>query len=97
MVYSSAPPVLVRIRRETQKTIIKRQLQNGKGWQCPQGTDKASGRRPSRQENTKSFSTALVHLFGFKVCFSEWFMLLFARTLRGPQLFQYYFIGFVCV
>lgn len=63
----------------------------------PSGTDKAAGRRWGRQKSAKSFSTALVHLLGFKGFFSQWFMLLFARTLRAPQLFGIYFIPCVCI
>lgn len=63
----------------------------------PSGTHKAGGRRWGIQESTQSFSPALGHLLGFKGCFSQWFVLLLARTLRASQLFDIYFIACVSV
>lgn len=95
--YNSVPPVLVKIRREILKTIVKSQLDNArKGVGMPLGRDKVGGRRWDRQERTECFSNTQLHLLEFKSDFSQWFVLLFAWTPGAAQLFDIYFISCVC-
>lgn len=71
--------MLVKIRREILRMIVRRQLKNArKGVVMPSGRDKVGVRRWGRQERAESFDNALLHLLEFNSDFSQWFVLPFA-------------------